>query len=100
MGTVFWIALRLIAVFAVMVGALRFSMSLVGVRVRSPLSVAIAVGLFCSLFLAIPWIGWLLAGLFALRCIFKLTGAPLMPDALAVATISVFAAMLCKWLLF
>ena len=77
--TVLWIVLRLIAVFAVMVAALHLSMSLVGMRVRSPLSVAIAIGLFCTLFVLIPWVGWLLAGLFAFRCISKLTGAPLMP---------------------
>jgi len=100
MMTVLWVAVRLIAVFAVMVGALRLSMSLAGMRVRSPLSVAIAIGLFCTLFVLIPWVGWLLAGLFAFRCISKLTGAPLMPDSLAAATISIFAAMFCKWLLF
>lgn len=60
-----WVLVRFLILLAVMIAALKTSMFLANVRVRSTLSVSIAVGLFCTLLLMIPWIGWLIAGFFA-----------------------------------
>lgn len=67
-----WVLVRFLILLAVMIAALKTSMFLANVRVRSTLSVSIAVGLFCTLLLMIPWVGWLAAGFFAFRCLAKL----------------------------
>ena len=95
-----WLAIRFLILLAVMVAALNTAMFLANVRVRSTLSVSIALGLFCAVFLMIPWIGWLIAGFFAFRCLAKLTHSPLLPDSLAMAAGAIFTALLCKLLLF
>ena len=95
-----WIVIRFLILLAVMAAALNTAMFLANVRVRSTLSVSIALGLFCTVFLMIPWVGWLVAGFFAFRCLAKLTHSPLLPDSLAMAAGAVLVAQLCKLLLF
>ena len=95
-----WVLVRFLILLVVMIAALKTSMFLANVRVRSTLSVSIAVGLFCTLLLMIPWIGWLIAGFFAFRCLAKLTNSPLLPDSLVMAAGTILVAQLCKFLLF
>ena len=95
-----WIAVRFLILLAVTAAALNTAMFLANVRVRSTMSVSIALGLFCSVFLMIPWIGWLIAAFFAFRCLAKLTHSPPLPDSLAMAAGAIFTAQLCKLLLF
>ena len=92
-----WVLVRFLILLAVMIAALKTSMFLANVRVRSTLSVSIAV---CTLLLMIPWVGWLAAGFFAFRCLAKLTNSPLLPDSLVMAAGTILVAQLCKFLLF
>ncbi len=95
-----WIAVRFLILFAVTVAALDVAMFLADVRVRSTMSVSIALGLFCTVLLMIPWIGWLAAGFFAFRCLAKLTHSPPLPDSLVMSAGAILAAQICKLLLF
>ena len=83
-----WVLVRFLILLAVMIAALKTSMFLANVRVRS------------TLLLMIPWVGWLAAGFFAFRCLAKLTNSPLLPDSLVMAAGTILVAQLCKFLLF